>query len=52
MKVMIWNIRGMGKKARVRQLKEMISREDVDILGVQETIKFFLYHRVGGVGTG
>jgi exonuclease III len=53
MKVMIWNIRGMGKKARVRQLKEMISREDVDILGVQETIKIFFipqswrgWHRV------
>jgi exonuclease III len=39
MKVMIWNIRGMGKKTRVRQLKEMILREDVDIVGVQETIK-------------
>jgi len=29
----------MGKQARVRQLKELISKEKFDIVGIQETIK-------------
>lgn len=39
MKIIFWNIRGMGKLARLRQLKEMIGREKPDIIGLQETIK-------------
>ena len=39
MKVLIWNIRGMGKKSRVGLLKGFMSKEQVDIVGVQETIK-------------
>lgn len=39
MKIIMWNIRGIGKKARLRQLKEMISKEKPDIIGLQETIK-------------
>lgn len=39
MKVIMWNIRGMGRLPRLRQLKEMIARESPDILGLQETIK-------------
>jgi exonuclease III len=37
--MLLWNIRGMGKEARVRQLKELISKEKIDIVGIQETIK-------------
>jgi hypothetical protein len=33
----------MGKKARVRQLKEVITGEHIDIVGVQETIKKNFY---------
>jgi hypothetical protein len=39
MKTLIWNIRGIGKPARVRQLKEIMNRENVKIIGLQETIK-------------
>jgi exonuclease III len=35
----MWNIHGLGKLARIRQLKEMIMRERIDIVGVQEIIK-------------
>jgi len=39
MRVLFWNIRGLGKLARVRQLKELVANEKVDIIGIQETIK-------------
>ena len=39
MKIIFWNIRGMGQLARVRQLKELMSQEKVDIIGIHETIK-------------
>ena len=39
MKVLFWNIRGMGKKSRVGLLKEHMFKEQVDIVGIQETIK-------------
>ena len=39
MKALFWNIRGMGKKSRVGLLKEHMFKEQVDIVGVQETIK-------------
>jgi exonuclease III len=39
MKILFWNIRGMGKKARIRQLKELIAGERLDCVGLQETIK-------------
>jgi exonuclease III len=35
----MWNIRGLGKLARMRQLSELIIKEKVDVVGVQETIK-------------
>jgi len=35
----IWNIRGFGNEGRQRQLKEHLRREDVDIVGLQETIR-------------
>lgn len=39
MKIIMWNIRDMGKKARLRQLKEMLAKEKPDIIGLQEMIK-------------
>jgi exonuclease III len=38
-KTLIWNIRGFGVKGRRRQLKEYLRQENVDIVGLQETIK-------------
>jgi exonuclease III len=40
MRVLLWNIiRGVGRLARTRQLKELMTKEKVDVIGVQETIK-------------
>ena len=39
MKMLFWNIRGMGKQARVRHLKDLVAQEQIDIIGIQETIK-------------
>jgi len=39
MTTLFWNIRGMGKRSRIRQLKEIIITEKVEIVGIQETIK-------------
>jgi len=39
MKMLFWNIRGMGKLARVRHLKDLVAQEQIDIIGIQETIK-------------
>ena len=39
MKILIWNIRGLGQKARIRQLRELIQKEQVEVVGIQETIK-------------
>jgi len=39
MTALLWNIIGMGKPARVRQLRELMLAEKVDIAGVQKTIK-------------
>jgi exonuclease III len=39
MRVLFWNIRGMGRMARVRQLKEVMAKERMDATGIQETIK-------------
>jgi len=38
-KALIWNVRSLGNKSRVRQLRELIQKEHVDIVGLQETIK-------------
>ena len=35
----IWNMRGFGQEGRRNQLKEHMRREDVDIVGLQETIR-------------
>jgi hypothetical protein len=33
MRILIWNIRGLGKLARVRQLGELMRKERVDYVG-------------------
>ena len=35
----MWNVRGLGKSARRRQIREYILRERIDIVGLQETVK-------------
>jgi exonuclease III len=39
MRIMMWNVRGLGKAARRRQTRDYISQERIDIIGLQETIK-------------
>lgn len=39
MKVLVWNIRGLGNSARGRQLRELIIEKEVDIICIQETKK-------------
>jgi hypothetical protein len=39
MKTLIWNIRWFRVEGRRRQLKEYLCQENVDIVGLQETIK-------------
>jgi exonuclease III len=39
MRFLSWNIRGLGNKERINQLRGYISHEKIDIIGVQETIK-------------
>ena len=35
----IWNIRGFGQDGRRQQLRDYMREEDVDIVGLQETIR-------------
>lgn len=37
MKILFWNVRGLGNSARRGLLKEMIKLRDIDIVGLQET---------------
>lgn len=39
MKVLFWNIRGLERAARRRQLRDLVCSERVDVVGIQETIK-------------
>lgn len=39
MKVLFWNLRGLGNQARERQLKELIKQKEIDIVCLQETKK-------------
>ena len=39
MRILIWNVRGLGKLARRRQVRDYIFQEKVDIVGLQETVK-------------
>jgi len=39
MRLLMWIVRGLGKSARRRQIREYILRERIDIVGLQETVK-------------
>lgn len=39
MRVVFWNVRGLGAAGRQRQLREMVFEQKVDIICLQETIK-------------
>ena len=39
MKLLCWNIRGFGLTGRRRQLIEYLRQEEIDIVGLQETIR-------------
>jgi len=39
MKILMWNVRGLGKHARRRQVREHIFQEKIDVVGLQETVK-------------
>ena len=39
MKILMWNVRGLGKPARRRQVREHIFQEKIDVVGLQETVK-------------
>ena len=39
MKILMWNVRGLGKPARRAQVREYVAREKIDIIGLQETVK-------------
>ena len=39
MGVMVWNVRGLGKLARRRQIREYIFQGKIDVVELQETVK-------------
>jgi exonuclease III len=39
MKILNWNIRGLGLREKHRYLKEFVSKEHFDLLCIQETEK-------------
>jgi exonuclease III len=39
MRILYWNVRGLGGKGRKRQLKKMVIMHRVDIMCLQETMK-------------
>jgi exonuclease III len=41
MKIMFWNIRGFGKAARRRQIRDYIIEEELDGIGLQETMRAY-----------
>jgi exonuclease III len=56
MRVCFWNIRGLGGKGRRRQLREMIFKQRIDMICLQETMKTHfslanLRNLVGGRGS-
>ena len=39
MRVLLWNVRGLGKLARRGHIRDFIHTERIDIVGLQETVK-------------
>ena len=50
MKLLCWNIRGFGLTGRRRQFIEYLQQEEIDIVGLQETIRQdFSMHELQGL---
>jgi exonuclease III len=45
MKILCWNIRGWGQQDKRRQIKEFIYKEEVDMIGLQETMREKKFNR-------
>jgi exonuclease III len=39
MRILCWNIRGLGSKGRRKQLKEWVVSQNVEVVCLQETVK-------------
>jgi exonuclease III len=39
MRILCWNIRGLGSRGRRKQLKELAASQNVDVTCLQETMK-------------
>jgi exonuclease III len=39
MRFLFWNVRGVGKDSRRKQVKEFIEEHKLEVVGLQETIK-------------
>jgi exonuclease III len=39
MRFFFWNVRGLGKESRKRQVKDFIEEHNMEVVGLQETIK-------------
>ena len=39
MKIFVWNVRGLGKLARHRQIRDYIFQEKVYVVGLQKTLR-------------
>lgn len=39
MRFLFWNVRGLGKGSRRRQVREFINDHNLEVVGLQETIK-------------
>lgn len=39
MKILTWNIRGMGQSCKCSRLADIIKDNDIDLVGIQETKK-------------
>ena len=37
MKIVMWNVRGMNKKERQREVRDLIKKEKPDLVGLVET---------------
>jgi exonuclease III len=39
MRILMWNVRGLGKAGRRKQVRDHILHNDIDVVGLQETVK-------------
>jgi exonuclease III len=43
MRLLFWNVRVLGKGSRRRQVREFIEEHNLEVIGLQETIKESFY---------